>query len=556
VKNALLAGRMSIPLEYVDVGHVQRALTIDYLPMGADAPLEVRAFEIDATYAHVPRQFGITLCRERGIPYEDCTSIGVAVKFPKTPKEREYQVGPLQLISGAFQTYYDFIFRARTGWGKTIGSLIAAARLGRSTVILVDQENLKDQWVESLVTHFGFKVEDIGIIQGNKCTHEGKAVTIAMVQTLSQRKYDQSVYDYFGTVIVDEVHIIGAPTFSMVLLRFSASYRFGVSATPKRRDALQKLLDYNLGRVRVYVEDEHDPSAVYVAYHGSVYSEYANRAPKIGRFINEVTEDAARNLMLAESIAYLYDTGRDILVLSDRIEHLSHLEALCYYLGIPSEEMGVYAGYSLQYGYDIEPAPARRPEGYQRGVEYTPLSLQLISKRAKKPELERIKTTARIIFATYGKFSKGVDEPRLSGGVDASPRSTAEQVQGRILRKVDGKLRPIWITIGDTASYRSLFALSARIDDYVKNNAVVSTWSLERGKEQCNPKQLKAKTLAEVKRLKFLRVEMNSDGVNTLLTRGQQIRQEQPPVTATTRRARVLPVYPTGFLPRGKSAKS
>lgn len=539
---ATLAGSMHIPLSLVDVESVKKDLTIHYLPMGEEEATEILAYKLHGDSISVPRQYGLSLCARLEIDYNDETSAGKPARFPKVPEPREYQVEPLEEVETCFDDYYDFIFRARTGWGKTIGSLIVAARIGLTTLIVVDQENLKDQWIDSLTKHFGFTVDQIGIIQGDKCSYKNKAVTVAMVQTLTQREFPQEVYDAFGLMIVDEVHIIGAPTFSTILLDFSASYRFGVSATPRRRDALQKLIEYNLGKVRVYIEDEHDPSAVYVAEHPTVYSAYANKAPKIGRFINEVTEDGSRNLLVAEAITYLYDTGRDILVLSDRIEQLRHLESLCYYLGIPADEMGVYAGYSLVYLWEKQANPLRRPEGLVKhagegevepGYYYTPVSLQLISKRAKKPDLERIKTTARIIFATYGKFSKGVDEPRLCGGVDASPRSKSEQEQGRILRKLDNKLKPIWITVTDTSSYRSLFALLGRIADYVKNNSVVSKWSLDRGKERCNVTELRRNLQEEVTRLKSSRIETNSDGLNIVETKRPVIQRGQLPERLT-----------------------
>ena len=522
---------MAIPVDLVDADALADTLTVSYHPMGAEEPIEVEAFERDDTYIYVPRQFGIDLCNRQHIDFEDRTSNGVPVKFPKIPKPRDYQVEVLDELEATFETYYDFLFRARTGWGKTIGSLILASRLGVSTLVVVDQENLKDQWVDTLVKHFGFDKKDIGIIQGKKCDYQGKAVTIAMVQTASRSELPPEVFDAFGFVLVDETHIIGAPTFSRILLWFSAAYRLGVSATPKRRDGLQKLLDYNLGKVRVYISDEHDPSAVYVAYHNTVYSAYANKAPKIGRFITEVTEDGSRNLLVAESAAYLYDTGRDCLVLSDRIEQLNNLMNLCYYLGVPVEDVGIYTGYRLEYAYEKDPTPARRPEGLVKhagdektkpGYYYTPVILKLVSKRCKKTELEKVKTTAAIIFATYGKFSKGVDEPRLSAGVDASPRSRSEQEQGRILRPLDGKLKPIWITIADWNSYRSLFALAGRIPDYEKNNATVSLWSLEKGKQPCDATDLRQETYDRVKMLKSAQIVTHSAGLYTIVTQPQR----------------------------------
>lgn len=546
---ARLAGSMAIPRGLVDIAKVKKDLTIKFKPMGEEIAQEVIAYRLTPTHIEVPRQYGIALCNENGIEYEDCTSAGVPITFPKILTPRDYQLEGLSRIAEAFENNYDLVFRARVAYGKTAVALITAARLGVSTVVIVDQENLRDQWIDYLVTHFGFAREDVGIIQGKVCSYEGKAVTIAMLQTLSRKGIPQEMKDAFGHLIYDEVHVAAGPVVSKVLMEFSASYRWGVSATPKRRDGLQKLLDYNLGPVRVYIDDEHDSSAVYVAEHDGIYSQYANQSPKIGRFITEVSEDASRNLLVAEAAVYLYDTGRDILVLSDRIEQLVHLKNLCYYLGIPENEIGVYAGYDMKYGYEKDPTPFRRPEGYVRGTEYTPVRLGLISKKSKKVDLERIKSECRIIFSTYGKFSKGVDVPRLSGGIDATPRSKSEQEHGRTLRKLDGKLRPVWITFADVNSYRSLFGLTARLSDYTKNNAVVSKWSLENGKSKCTPsvKELKAELFDRIEKLKSSLVVKQQDGQYMLQTPQQRMQQEKRAAMLITERS-------TAATPRSPSA--
>lgn len=545
---------MAIPIERVSVDAVRKACTVKHQPMGADEELEVHAYREDGSYIYVPRQLGLTLCNRYGIEYEDHTSSGSVAVFPRQPEPRDYQIEPLRQVRKAMDNFYDFLFRARTGWGKTYGSLIVAARLGTTTLIIVDQDNLRDQWVKALKAGFGFTDETIGIIQGKTLKYEGCAVTVAMVQTLSQKRFPPEVYDAFGFILVDETHVIGAPTFSQVLLDFNGQYRMGVSATPKRHDALQKLLTHNLGRVRVYVEDQHAENSVYVMEHGSVYSFYANTSPKTGRFISEISEDASRNLLIAEAAVHLFDTGRDVLVLSDRIEHLKGLMVLCEYLGVPEEEMGLYAGYNPEFRYAKDATPQRRPHGHERGTEYTPISLQLIARRLKAKEKERIKDTARIIFSTYGMFAKGVDVPRLTGGIDATPRSKSEQVHGRILRGLAGSLRSIWITIADHQSYRSLFSVASRIPDYVRNNARIYRYSLQEGEIECNARALKAEFLSEIARLKTMKIVENRDGLLTLATQQQRIaldrqavrdiseRTARPPAVSPMASSRAVPI--------------
>lgn len=552
---AKLSGVMSIPVELIDARRVQKDLTITFAPMGEE-PQEIEAFFMDGDCINVPRQYGLALCTRQGIEFEDCTSLGFDGVWPRIPEPREYQIDYIDDCVDATQNFYDFLARAHTGFGKTISALITAARVGRTTLIIVDQENLKLQWIEALTGLFGFAEADIGTIQGKVCDYKGKTVVIAMVQTLTQKTYKQEVYDYFGMVIVDEVHIIGAPTFSRILMLLTAAYRFGVSATPKRRDGLQKLLDYNLGRVRVAADKEHDESAVYFAFHDTIYSWYANISPKTGRFISEVAEDGSRNFLLMESMVWLHETGRDVLILSDRIEHLKHLMSLAYYMGIPEEDMGLYAGYDPIYGIGKDPKPKKRPEGYQRGTEYTPIHLSLMTKRISKKRLADVKENARMMFATYGMFAKGVDVPRLAAGGDGTPRTAAEQVHGRILREQDGKKKPIWFTLCDWNSPRALFSFMNRAREYVKSNARLFEWKETGGIEEWHAGDLVGAVARRIQELKEYRIETSKDGLNTLAMSNTVSEKRKTRDNSIVEKIQSLRSSQTGSGRKASSAKS
>ena len=520
MRPAILAGAMKIPVARINAKLVEKHTTYLYRPMGAEDDIEVKAFFYDGDFICVPRQYGLALCNKLGIEWEDHTSSGVPVSFPKVPVPREYQIQTLDDIVQACDNYYDFLFRAHTGWGKTIGALIVAARLGVSTLIIVDQDNLADQWVERLTdpSLFGLNPEDIGRIQGKKCDYEGKPVTIAMVQTLAQKKFDEEVYRYHGLVISDEVHTIGAPTFSQVLTQFAATWRIGISATPKRRDGLQKALDHNLGKVRVAADKEHKESAVYMIYHDTVYSWYGNVSPKVGRILTEIADDGFRNLKLADAVVWLYETGRDVLVLGDRIEQLKELGCLLKYMGVEEDRIGLYTGEDPVFRLTKDPRPARRPKGYVRDTEYTPLKYERVRKKVPKARLKQVLRESKIILATYGMFQKGVDEPMLAGGADATPRGTSEQQMGRIQREVAGKHMPIWVTIVDRQNYRLLNSFLGRAQEYVKNNSRLFEWGEDGGLTECEPKRLFAEIRNRINELKAMRIETNSDGINMLTT--------------------------------------
>lgn len=301
-------------------------------------------------------------------------------------------------------------------------------------------------------------------------------------------------------------------------MKFSAAVRFGVSATIDRRDSLQKLLEYNLGDVEAELKDKHDKSFVYYLESDTVYSWYANISPKTGRILSEVAEDTDRNALIASAAKWLYDSGRDVLLLSDRIDQLEALYYLCAGEGIPVEDIGLYCGYRTVWKFQKDPTPKRRPEGWSKGVHYTPVILTPVQKKLPSKEKQAVLASSRVILATYGMFAKGVDVPRLSGGIDCTPRSRAEQVHGRILRVKDGKLVPIWVTIRDINSYRIDFQFAQRVQEYARSSAEIYLWKPEKGIKRRDVRDLVRESRANVAELKKLRIETQLDGNNTLLT--------------------------------------
>ena len=467
-------------------------------------------------YLAVPRRYGMKFL---GLDHDERRPSYYDIEGCFTlPDLYDFQVPWVDDLVRNADIFADVVAMAATGKGKTVMSLHAACQLGMTTLIVVDQEFLRDQWVDRLKDLFKVPEDEIGIIQGKTCDYDGKAFVVGMIQTLYRMPQDLHLRDYFGTVIFDECHTVGAPQFSKVLFKFNACYRIAVSATPKRGDAMYKVLEWHLGPVRVKLEEKHDPSTVRYLESDGVYSWYANVSPKTGRFVNELTEDGKRNALIADAVLWLYETGRDVLAVSDRIEHLENLKVYCQYLGIPEEDMGVVSGYHHVWGYAKDPKPKRKPKHWERGTEYTPVIMQQVKKRTPKALLDEIKRTRKVIFATYGMFTKGVDVPRLSGGIDCTPRTKAQQVHGRILRSDKDKMTPIWVTVRDVNSFRSQYMFAQRISEYVKSNAEVIKWIPGKGIKKVEPKLLKADALAKSETLKQKKIVSGRDGNNIVMT--------------------------------------
>ena len=441
--------------------------------------------------------------------FKDPTSVGISVTSVGYGDYFGFEIdGDRRFLLGDFTVTHN-----------TVMGLTVAARRGRTTVVIVDQENLLEQWCDRCQEHLGLTMADIGIVRGPKKDWRGKKIVICMVQTLvsASNNLPEEFYRYFGTAIFDESHAMGARTYSQALMMFHAQARFGLSATPKRPDRFMKLLEWNLGNIDVVLEAELEQSSVYIMESHGTYSWASNNSKMASRFINELADDGARNLKIAQATQWLYESGRDILVVSDRVEHLCSLMSLCKAIGIPARDMGMYAKTETVWEYQKDPRPARRPPGWEKGTEYTPVKLAMVQKTIPKVRREHAKENARVIFATYGIIAKGVDIPRLSGGVDATPRAKAAQLLGRTLRILPGKIRPIWITIADMNSFRSLFQLLCRVRDYITSNAEIFIWHPKKGRKPQDADALVADLKDQVALLRRSKIVTALDGNNTLL---------------------------------------
>lgn len=468
---------------------------------------------------HFPRQYGIALAERLGLKLEDWTSIGYFTGYSNELDLRPEQEPWVNAIVCKFESGIRDVFaQAGTGKGKTVMSLDVHRRLCRTTLVLVDQNFLRDQWVDRAKQFLGYSDDDIGVIQGKVTQFEGKKLVIGMVQSLYGKKIPGYLKDYFGLVILDEAHVLGAEQFSSVLGMFNARNRLAISATPDRRDGLQKILDLHMGPVQVEMREQHQKSKVrYIINKYTVPSSFANSSPKAGKYINELAGDTLRNHIIVKAICQLYDADRNILAVSDRTEHLSDLKALLILYGVPETDIGIVAGVYYEWGYVVDDKAKKKPVHLEEGAEYTPIKLARIARKAKSSVLEYNKGHARIILATYGMFSKGVDVPRLDAGIDCTPRSSSVQVHGRVLRALPGKKVPIWVTILDAWSYKAELQFVRRLQDYLKSNVEVFQWNLEKGVRRVDPKQIMLSRKEKAARLKKCSISMRKDGNNIVV---------------------------------------
>ena len=136
---------------------------------------------------------------------------------------------------------------ADCGAGKTCMAIWLISQLKKKTLIIVHKEFLLRQWKERLEQFL--PSAKIGRIQGPIIDIEGKDVVIGMLQSLSMKDYEQTLFLDFGFTIIDECHHISAEVFSRVLFKAVTKYMLGLSATMNRQDGLSKVFKMFLGDV-------------------------------------------------------------------------------------------------------------------------------------------------------------------------------------------------------------------------------------------------------------------------------------------------------------------
>jgi superfamily II DNA or RNA helicase len=202
-----------------------------------------------------------------------------------------------------------------------------------NTIILVHRKQLMDQWIERISQFLGIPKKEIGRIGGGKKKRTG-TVDVAVMQSMSkkaasnQRFVEDWIRDY-GQIIVDECHHVSASSFERIIRSCPAYYRLGLSATVLRKDGQHPIVFMNLGAVR-YVSRSNAGSLLFAQkviprFIGFILPESSSETLAIQDIFHALCTDEARNDLVTGDIQKAFAEGRECLVLSERLEHLSIL---------------------------------------------------------------------------------------------------------------------------------------------------------------------------------------------------------------------------------------
>jgi len=323
----------------------------------------------------------------------------------------------------ALATHDNGIFNLACGKGKTKLALKKIAQVGAPTLVVVPDGGIMDQWERAI---YGDDTEGreqdpglnfkgrVGIISGKKFEWQ-KPLVIALVTTLWQKiekgEVPEEMFRYYGLIVYDEVHQIGAPKFSLTAPPFFGN-RIGLTATVKREDGLDPIYTSNIG-LPFYTDLTQDliPDIFFqrtpVMLDPNVGLIGATRNISLVR--SALGVDLTSNIYRYWHIKTALDQGRKVLCLSHSKAQLKLMHAIFPESGIIIQE--------------------------------TP-----------KHERTDVLRNSRVCFAISRLGSQGVDDDELDLLFWLTPfkaKTSLQQSMGRIQRFLPGKPNPIFVIFED-----------------------------------------------------------------------------------------------------------
>ena len=202
-------------------------------------------------------------CEDAGISVDkyDKRSFGKPIRVKFNGELRDQQA----LASLQLEKYENGILCAPPAFGKTVLATYLISRRKVSTLILLDQTDLIEQWKKEF-ERFLFideKPPTYRTKTGREKTSESVYGTLvsgvdkttgiidfAMIGSAYHKgKFFKNI-DSYGMVLCDECHHIGSAQGRALMSRIRAKYIYGLSATPERSDHLDDIVYMLLGPIR------------------------------------------------------------------------------------------------------------------------------------------------------------------------------------------------------------------------------------------------------------------------------------------------------------------
>ncbi|MDE5545803.1 MAG: DEAD/DEAH box helicase family protein, partial [Malacoplasma sp.] len=209
---------------------------------------------------------------------------------------------------------------APTGFGKTMIGINLIKEFSKNTLIVVDRKIIAEHWKAMILKYTNITEDEIDLNKQKK-----NKIMIRTYQSINNdSKLDQ--FKDVGLTIVDECHHSAAYKYENVIKKLNSKYLYGLTATFKRYDNLEKIVSFLFGNIvevdNSMVEAKSQKILKIIPTNFSVLHSKNKNISKIHKYL---IEDENRNKLICKLLENLYKKNKKVLVLSEWVSHIENI---------------------------------------------------------------------------------------------------------------------------------------------------------------------------------------------------------------------------------------
>ena len=294
-----------------------------------NVPMVIDCSKEDEKYLKLPRgtyNYLESLCNVNNIEIisKDERFVGnkIEVKFNGSLREEQ------QIAIDHMLKYDNGILCAPTGFGKTVIGCKLIAERKVNTLILVNKIQLLNQWKDRIKEFLD--VKEVGEISSKK-KNITNVIDVVSVKSLWNNGNVLDIAKNYGMIIIDECHHTAAYTFEQAINTGNAKYVYGISATPERENGHTPIIKMQCGDIRYKVDSLKFNKKLSIPMKVIAKKSHLNFTNQnIDNYeLNEINDLIAKDIIRSENIIKdikkEYDNGKNILVLTERLELMNYI---------------------------------------------------------------------------------------------------------------------------------------------------------------------------------------------------------------------------------------
>lgn len=132
----------------------------------------------------------------------------------------------------------------------------------------------------------------------------------------------------YGMLIVDKCHHVASPNYQRVASCSAAKYRYGLSATPVRKDGKEKIVNFICCPELIRVEENLSAKCTYrvLEFDGILYP--FTEKTTYAQLASMLADNEERSRRVIKEAVSLYEEGRKVLLVTERVTHQNKLEEM------------------------------------------------------------------------------------------------------------------------------------------------------------------------------------------------------------------------------------